>query len=50
MCATDFGASFGYVSISNVPLLVSKTITGPAPGDRCGAAAATRPAGWPGAV
>src|SRR5688572_20177403 len=33
MCATVFGASFGYVSNSNVPFSVSTTITGPAPGE-----------------
>src|SRR5262245_1436499 len=33
MCSTVFGASFGYVSNSNVPFIVSTTITGPAPGD-----------------
>src|SRR5690349_13522333 len=34
MCATVFGASFGYVSNSNVPFSVSTTtIDGPAPGD-----------------
>ncbi len=30
MCATDLGASAGVVSISIVPLTVSRTITGPA--------------------
>src|SRR5688572_16252971 len=47
MCATVFGASLGYVSITNVPLFaVSNTMSGPAPGDGFGAgAAAPRAAG-----
>src|SRR3954452_19847465 len=38
MRATVFGASSGYVSISIVPLTVSSTRIGPAPGDFCCAA------------
>src|SRR4051794_34772468 len=35
IAATVFGASSGYVSNSIVPLTVSSTTTGPAPGDVC---------------
>jgi hypothetical protein len=40
MCATVFGASSGYVSISITPFEVSSTMIGPAPGDFSCAAAA----------
>ncbi len=38
MCSTVRGASFGYVSNSKVPFVVSTTMTGPAPGVGCAGA------------